>query len=112
MADREVELMTTPFDINETTYLSKLVVDGNIWDWITSPYSSLLGDFTYFFLIFIIIGMIYLKWQKPDLAFFIGGLFCAVFASAFPSSTYIYVGLGFSLVMCAALWQLFVARGA
>ena len=65
-------------------FISRLNESGNIYEYVTSPFTNIMGSYFYLFMAFMAEAMIFLKSQDVTLHTVIGLLFSGAFAMYLP----------------------------
>ena len=65
-------------------FIQMLTESGNIYEFVTAPFTNILGSYFYLFMAFMAMGMIYLKTQDITMPAVVGLLFAGAFAMKLP----------------------------
>ena len=88
-------------------FISRLNESGNIYEYVTSPFTNIMGSYFYLFIAFMVMGMIYLKTQDITMPAVIGLLFAGAFAMKLPHEAGVAILILLAISIAALFYRVF-----
>lgn len=88
-------------------FISRLNESGNIYEYVTSPFTNIMGSYFYLFIAFMVMGMIYLKTQDITMPAVIGLLFAGAFAMYLPHEAGVAILILLAISIAALFYRVF-----
>ena len=89
------------------TFISQLNESGNIFEFVTSPFTNIMGTYFYLFMAFVAMGMIYLKTQDITMPAVLGLLFAGAFAMYLPHEAGVAILILLAISIAALFYRMF-----
>lgn len=88
-------------------FISQLNESGNIYQFVSSPFTNIMGSYFYLFLAFTSMGMIYLKTQDITMPAVVGLLFAGAFAVYLPHEAGVAILILLAISIAALFYRVF-----
>lgn len=88
-------------------FISQLNESGNIYQFVSAPFTNIMGSYFYLFLAFMSMGMIYLKTQDITMPAVVGLLFAGAFAVYLPHEAGVAILILLAISIAALFYRVF-----
>ena len=88
-------------------FIQMLIDSGNIFEFVTAPFTNILGTYFYLFMAFMAEAMIYLKTQDVTMPAVLGLLFAGAFAMYLPHEVGVAILILLAISIAALFYRVF-----